>query len=360
MERLKTYYNLFINKGTKYHTSPDDKRRVRLLNFASLASFLVLLPVIIPLNLVEKDYGEIVWVVIMLVITTAGLGLNAKGKSQAAILVFALSVMCFSVAITLRNQIQSAAPFINILIGMISMHMIKKNWLKGLIYALSSATFLGAFFYQTQYLPFAWLEFIPLLPVFFLFYLGLQNYETEHHRNRRDIENQNQQLREQKELIKQQSEEVIALQEVQHAQELELKQKDIDTVLTSNQIQVQLKENIIKKLEGIGSKDDMGKEINRLIFELKSQDETQEKISLLNENLDVVNNAFYQRLLAQHPGLSKSEKELCAYLRLNLSTKEIANLKNTSDNTINVAKTRLRKKLSLQSNAMLNNYLMGV
>ena len=360
MERLKTYCKLLINKGTEYHTSPDDKRRVRMLNFALLVSFLLFLPVVIPLNLVEGDYGEIGWVTIILVITTAGFNLNIRGKNQAATLVFTLSVMCASLVITWRNQAQSAAPFINILAGMIGMHLIRKNWLKAFIFFLVSSAFFVSFFYQLQYLPFSWTEFIPLFPTFFLFYLGLRNHEIEHHKNRRDIEQQNEQLREQKELIKQQSEEVITLQEVQHAQELELKQKDIDTILTSNQMQVQLKENIIKKLEGIEGEGNVEKEINRLIFDLKSQDETQEKITLLNDNLDVVNNAFYQRLLAQHPDLSKSEKELCAYLRLNLSTKEIASLKNTSDNTINVAKTRLRKKLNLQSNTMLNNYLVGV
>lgn len=57
--------------------------------------------------------------------------------------------------------------------------------------------------------------------------------------------------------------------------------------------------------------------------------------------------------------MTREHRELCAFLRLNLSNKEIAQLKNTTTNTVNVSKARLRKKLAIRSNKELVKFLQN-
>lgn len=60
-----------------------------------------------------------------------------------------------------------------------------------------------------------------------------------------------------------------------------------------------------------------------------------------------INSEFYDKLLNKFPDLTQSELKLCAYLRLNMSTKEIADLTGQSIETLGKARYRLRKKFAL-------------
>jgi tetratricopeptide (TPR) repeat protein len=67
------------------------------------------------------------------------------------------------------------------------------------------------------------------------------------------------------------------------------------------------------------------------------------------------NSEFYDKLLKHYPDLTQSELKLCAYLRLNMTTKEIADLTGQSIETLGKARYRLRKKFGLtnsESNLM--------
>ncbi len=58
-----------------------------------------------------------------------------------------------------------------------------------------------------------------------------------------------------------------------------------------------------------------------------------------------VHNQFYDKLQNLFPGLTTNERRLCAFLRLNMTTKDIASVTGQSLRSIEVARTRLRKKL---------------
>lgn len=74
-----------------------------------------------------------------------------------------------------------------------------------------------------------------------------------------------------------------------------------------------------------------------------------------------VHSDFYKKLQDQFPNLSANEKKLCAFLRLNLSTKEISAITYQSINSITVARSRLRKKLNLEGeDTQLVNFLMQI
>ncbi|HLO60300.1 MAG TPA: tetratricopeptide repeat protein [Bacteroidales bacterium] len=70
---------------------------------------------------------------------------------------------------------------------------------------------------------------------------------------------------------------------------------------------------------------------------------------------------FYNKLRQKHTGLTPSDEKLCAFLRLNMNTKEIAAITKQQIKTIEVARARLRKKLNLtNSSANLVTYLMNL
>lgn len=60
-----------------------------------------------------------------------------------------------------------------------------------------------------------------------------------------------------------------------------------------------------------------------------------------------VHEQFYQTLNEKFPDLTPSERRLCAFLKLNMTTKEISALTHQNAKSIDVARTRLRKKLNL-------------
>jgi tetratricopeptide (TPR) repeat protein len=60
-----------------------------------------------------------------------------------------------------------------------------------------------------------------------------------------------------------------------------------------------------------------------------------------------VNSEFYQKLATSFPDLTLNEKRLCAFLLMNMTTKEIASITGQSTDAIGKARTRLRKKLGL-------------
>ncbi len=60
-----------------------------------------------------------------------------------------------------------------------------------------------------------------------------------------------------------------------------------------------------------------------------------------------VHTTFYQTLQERFPSLTPNERKLCAFLRLNMSTKDISAITHQSLNSITVARSRLRKKLQI-------------
>lgn len=75
-------------------------------------------------------------------------------------------------------------------------------------------------------------------------------------------------------------------------------------------------------------------------------------------HFDKVHNDFLIVLKSRYPNLTPSELKLCAYLRMNLSNKEIAQLINISTRGVEIARYRLRKKLGLTKEVNLFEFLL--
>lgn len=66
---------------------------------------------------------------------------------------------------------------------------------------------------------------------------------------------------------------------------------------------------------------------------------------------------FHENILNEHPKINPEELKLCYLLRLNMNSKEIATLTNREVNSVDIARYRLRKKLKLDRDIKLHEYL---
>lgn len=115
-------------------------------------------------------------------------------------------------------------------------------------------------------------------------------------------------------------------------------------------VQVQRQELLTEmsaKLKAIvDDKKKLSQNLNEVISSIEKY-----KTSSTPEDFDLyftkTNPDFYKHLLADFPNLTAYEQRLCALLRLNLSTKDIATISNISPDSARVARTRLRKSLKL-------------
>ena len=116
--------------------------------------------------------------------------------------------------------------------------------------------------------------------------------------------------------------------------------------------------------------------LNNVKKELKGTDGSKNLkpvIKIIDKNLnntddwkffqEAFNNAdkdFLKKVKALHPTLTPNDLRLCAYLRLNLSSKEIAPLLNISTRSVEVKRYRLRKKMNLPHESSLTNYILEI
>ncbi len=99
------------------------------------------------------------------------------------------------------------------------------------------------------------------------------------------------------------------------------------------------------------------KNVIKLLTEAENSKEEWEQFSI---HFDEVHNSFLKDIKLKFPDLSSTDLKLCAYLRMNLSSKEIAHLMNISVKGVEISRYRLRKKLGLSTEINLYDYLINI
>jgi tetratricopeptide (TPR) repeat protein len=130
--------------------------------------------------------------------------------------------------------------------------------------------------------------------------------------------------------------------------DIELKDKELTTQVLHLVQKNELIDMISEKLLEI--KKNMGAESQAAVQKVVTDLQSNLQPELLNEfklRFQHVHNDFINTLNEKFPNLSPSELRLCAFLKLNLTTKEISAITNISPKSIEIARTRLRKKLNL-------------
>jgi len=97
--------------------------------------------------------------------------------------------------------------------------------------------------------------------------------------------------------------------------------------------------------------------IKELAINVQQNINLQKDLDDFQSHIAEVNTAFYRKLKTRFPGLTKNEEHLCAMLRLNLSSKEIAALNNISLRAVEMGRYRLRKKFDIPSTYSISDFL---
>ena len=124
--------------------------------------------------------------------------------------------------------------------------------------------------------------------------------------------------------------------------------------------------SIIKKNEFLNT-------IKKELSDVKNNELVKPVIKIIDKNLnqdsdwelfqEAFNNAdkdFLKKVKERHPSLTPNDLRLCAYLRLNLSSKEIAPLLNISHKSVEIKRYRLRKKMNLESKDNLIHHILEI
>jgi DNA-binding CsgD family transcriptional regulator len=143
-------------------------------------------------------------------------------------------------------------------------------------------------------------------------------------------------------------------------QELELKKKDLTNVILHYTHVYETNKEMIDRLQEVTNQNDVLNSLKALLQELKSKNQLTERLSSLQKNIDHLNTEFYHKLEHKFPDLTRSEVELCGYILINLSNKEISVLKNIEPASVKMSKTRLRKKFGLSPEDDLFNFIKMV
>ncbi|WP_304988709.1 triple tyrosine motif-containing protein [Flavobacterium sp. J27] len=101
------------------------------------------------------------------------------------------------------------------------------------------------------------------------------------------------------------------------------------------------------------------KSVKSVITTITKNINKEDSWNIFKEAFDNADNDFLKKVKQDHPTLTPNDLRLCAYLRLNLSSKEIAPLLNISVRSVEIKRYRLRKKMNLEHEQGLVEYILS-
>jgi len=155
---------------------------------------------------------------------------------------------------------------------------------------------------------------------------------------------------------------VIALQEQKNIREkylqneLEFKESQLSAmalqILQKHELMQELKKRLEENVQ-VPKDLDFGKILNRGTNQDKEWSD-------FNTYFESVNKNFYARLKHTYPDISPNDLKICALIKLNLSSKEMAGILNISPDSVKTARYRLRKKLHLTTEDNLTEFILNL
>ena len=137
----------------------------------------------------------------------------------------------------------------------------------------------------------------------------------------------------------------------QFENELEIKNKELTsnvmTMMRKNETSSEIADKLME-IQSEAVKDETKLAISKIARELQTSNDS-EIWGEFEVRFKQVHHEFYNKLIQLFPNLSPNEQRLCAFLRLNMTTKEISELTGQRHATLETARSRLRKKLNIST-----------
>ena len=199
--------------------------------------------------------------------------------------------------------------------------------------------------------------FIFLLFVLFLTYYIHKAYRNYYHKQHEKLIEENNRLLEIKELeIEQQ---LMKLENEKLTLDVDMKNRELAATSMSlnskNELLAFIKEDLKKTSETNNSLS-----VKSVIRTINKNITEEDSWKVFKEAFDNADKDFLKKIKLAHPSLTPNDLRLCAYLRLNLSSKEIAPLLNISLRSVEIKRYRLRKKMDLHHAQGLVEYILSV
>ncbi len=147
------------------------------------------------------------------------------------------------------------------------------------------------------------------------------------------------------------------------AQKIKISESELKGLIADNTMRLEFVKQLSKQIKD--DKDQMNSDIvksyaNSLLLKLQNQISTESKLTSLQDKINEVNQGFDQIIIERFPNLTKTEREICSFLRLNLSIKEIASIRNASTDSIKALRYRIRKKMEVPKNQELEYFIQSL
>lgn len=176
--------------------------------------------------------------------------------------------------------------------------------------------------------------------------LNLQKEELKHQREILEME-----LKAENELNSQEYE--------KHILELELQSKSSE--VAGKSLSIAKQSEMIENIQNIlNTESDFNKLKSEIKKAIKINEVNKHEWEIFETNLNQINNEFIIALSKKYPNLTSKDIKLCIYLKMNLSSKEIAPMMNISFRGVELHRYRLRKKLGIPQEEALSKFLLSI
>lgn len=204
-----------------------------------------------------------------------------------------------------------------------------------------------------------WMIVFYILAIAFIWYLY---YKWNKIRYNQKLALKEEELRHQQKILELElkAENELNIQEYEkHILELEIQTKSSEVAGKSLSIakQSEMIENIQQILD---SENDINKLKSEVKKAIKINAVNKHEWEIFESNLNQIHNEFIINISKKYPMLTSKDIKLCVYLKMNLSSKEIAPLMNISFRGVELHRYRLRKKLGLNQEENLNKFMLMV
>ena len=183
-------------------------------------------------------------------------------------------------------------------------------------------------------------------------------YKKSYQKQEQKLIEENNLLLEIKELENEQQ--LMKIRNEQLSQDVDTKNRELAvstmSLIKKNDLLAVIKEDLKK------TTDDTNKIINikSVITTINKNITEDNSWNVFKEAFDNADKDFLKKVKTAHQSLTPNDLRLCAYLRLNLSSKEIAPLLNISVRSIEIKRYRLRKKMELTHEQGLVEYILSI
>ncbi len=150
--------------------------------------------------------------------------------------------------------------------------------------------------------------------------------------------------------------------------ELELKNKtenDMQAELSASLAQISKHNTFYTTLKNelrallSGKVENFEEDLNKIISKLDSENYFKDDWQKFENHFNLVYADFIKKLINKYPELTHKDLRLCSYIKMNLSTSEIAQLSSITIRGVEKSRNRLRKKLNLEMKADLNHFIIN-